>query len=127
MLRDGGSGPGELKFQRQADNKFDANAIGVQLDGHNVGYLPKKLATFLAPAMDAHVVDVSLEMGGGCWGPNNDALRELKKYRADKRCTVKAVLEVHLSIKVADVLDEASELAVGQMHAGLDKQSNLKL
>ena len=37
------------------------------------------------------------------------------------------MLEVHLSIKVADVLDEASELAVGQMHAGLDKQSNLKL
>ena len=63
MLRDGGSGPGELKFQRQPDNKFDANAIGVLLDGHNVGYLPKKLATFLAPAMDAHVVDVSLEMG----------------------------------------------------------------
>ena len=29
MLRDGGSGPGELKFHRQPDNKFDANAIGV--------------------------------------------------------------------------------------------------
>ena len=52
---------------------------------------------------------------------------ELKKYRTDKRCTVKAVLEVHLNITVADVLDEASELAVGQMHAGLGKQSNLKL
>lgn len=42
----------EIKLEREADNKFDANAIKVMADGKQIGYLGKEYAAIMAPLMD---------------------------------------------------------------------------
>ena len=120
MVRDGGSGPRELRFVRDPSNKYDANAICVRLDGSRVGFLPKRLAQSLAPAMDASAVDVSLKMDGGAWQYNTKTLDELGKLRQDVKRDVPHSCDVTLLFRM-DAGDEvASQLAVSQLHDGLD-------
>lgn len=54
LYKDQESGPvlaGQLR--REPDNRFDPNAIAVDVGGHQVGYVPKALADKLSIHMDA--------------------------------------------------------------------------
>ena len=115
-----GNAPGELKFVRDISNKYDSNAVGVQLDGIRVGYLPKRLSQFLAPAMDSGAVTVSLKMDGGAWQVNSSTLNELRKLREDLSRRVPPTCDVHLTFKMDAGTEVASQLAVSQLHDGLD-------
>ena len=42
---------GQLK--READNRYDSNAVAVEVEGKQIGYIPKALAAKLAAHMDA--------------------------------------------------------------------------
>jgi hypothetical protein len=44
---------------REAQNRFDSNAVAVEVGGKQIGYIPKALAAKLAPRIDAgETVDV---------------------------------------------------------------------
>jgi hypothetical protein len=118
--RPGGSGPGEVTFVRNDSNAHDPNAVEVRYDGLRVGYLPKRLAQSLAPAIDAGAVTVSLKMDGGAWQVNSAMLDELRKLRQDPRRRVPPTCKVHLAFKMDTGAEMASQLAVSQLHDGLD-------
>lgn len=42
----------ELEVKRDADNKYDANAIGLWHGGHHLGFVAKEVAEEIAPLMD---------------------------------------------------------------------------
>ena len=44
---------GSYALVREPDNKYDSNAIRVQVGGKSMGYIPKETALHLAPIMDA--------------------------------------------------------------------------
>lgn len=44
-------------LRRETDNKYDANAIQVWIDGQHVGYIPAKDNSSLAKAMDRDLKD----------------------------------------------------------------------
>jgi len=120
MQRDGGSGARVLTFERDTANKFDSNAVRVLMDGSKVGYLQRRLAQSLAPALDASAVDVSLKMDGGAWQHNSETLAELGKLRQDQHRKVPNSLNVTLILKMNPADELASQLAVSQLHDGLD-------
>ncbi len=41
------------QLKREPNNRFDANAVSIWIDGHRVGYLARQDAAELAPALDA--------------------------------------------------------------------------
>lgn len=43
-----------VKLEREADNKYDANAIKVMADEKQIGYIGKEYASILAPLMDGY-------------------------------------------------------------------------
>jgi single-stranded-DNA-specific exonuclease len=57
-----------LRFERQPDNEFDANAIAVHAGALQLGFLKKEIAKHLAPRIDAGIdyhVEVGSLTGGG--------------------------------------------------------------
>ena len=119
--RSGGSGPGELTFIRNGSNARDANAVEVRFDGIRVGYLPKRVSHYLAPAIDAGAVTISLKMDSGAWQVNSSMLDELRKLRQDPNRRVPPTCNVHLTFKMDAGTEMASQLAVSQLHDGLDQ------
>lgn len=43
-----------VKLEREADNKYDTNAIKVMADEKQIGYIGKEYASILAPLMDEY-------------------------------------------------------------------------
>ena len=89
-----------------------------------MGYLPKRLAHYLAPAIDAAAVAVSLKMDGGPWQVNTRLLDELRKLRQDPSRRVPPTCKLHLTFKMDAGEEISSQLAVSQLHDGLDRVSN---
>jgi hypothetical protein len=62
--------PGEIPFfilNRERQNEYDPNAIGVFFTIDRIGYIPKELAVILAPLMDdGHKFDAILESRNTC-------------------------------------------------------------
>ena len=123
--RSAGSGPGELTFIRNSYNAHDANAVEVKFDGIRVGYLPKNVSHYLAPAIDAGAVTVSLKMDSGAWHVNSSMLDELRKLRQDPNRRVPSTCNVHLTFKIDAGAEVASQLAVSQLHDGLDRMPKI--
>jgi deferrochelatase/peroxidase EfeB len=94
--------------------------VEVRFDGIRMGYLPKRVARFLAPAMDSGAVAVSLKMDGGAWQVNSSTLGELRKLRQDPNRHTPPTCRVHLTFKIDAGTEVASQLAVAQLHDGLD-------
>ena len=95
----------------------------MRFDGQRVGYLPKRLTKYLASAMDTDAVSVSLKMDGGAWQVNSSTLDELRKLRQDPKRRVPYSCNIHLTVKMNANAETASQLAVAQLHEGIDAMS----
>jgi len=54
----------ELTLQREPENQFDANAIGIYSEALQVGYIPGFILTKIGAKFDAGLVDKVTFMGG---------------------------------------------------------------
>lgn len=101
-------------------NQHDANAVEVRLDGIRVGFLPKHLCQYLAPAIDSGAVAVSLKMDDGAWQVNSSTLDELRKLQQDPSRVFPLTCNLHLTFKIDAGTEIVSQLAASQLHDGLD-------
>lgn len=49
------TGDDSLDLVREPNNEFDSNAISLFKDGRKLGHVSKKMASFIAPQMDAGI------------------------------------------------------------------------
>ena len=75
----------DVYLEREPDNRHDANAVRVaNRDSENVGYLPRRVAVWLAPLMDAGRVAVDAYVPDVTRRPNGMPALNLKLYVSPK-------------------------------------------
>lgn len=107
--------PGDpLRFERQPENPYDSNAIALfDARGSQVGFLNKRLAAALAPAVDSgaeydvEVADVTGGDAGRSMGVNVRVFRRGAMAEAEANAETRRLAREELSTLGADDLDAA--------------------
>lgn len=79
---------GLVDLIREADNKFDKNAIAIYFEGYKIGYVPREDNEVLTNIVDAKLLDVQAEITriephAGTWEQISVAIFALKKTDDD--------------------------------------------